>query len=359
MSIFKNKLNIGVDIGSSSIKIVGIKQTMKSPVLEFFRAIDLYDEGHIRHPDELNNTIISDILLELKYELDIKKEKINVSLSGPSTYLYNLEIPDVSHSEIMRAIQWQLKAIVPWELEKVELDYYPIPLKNSAQRQRQIILAVAERDRLGKYLSIFSNAGMEPGIVELDCLSLYNCYEFFNDTKKSTSSILVNVGAYSTNCVAFHPDGNIYFRNLEFGGSTINKTMQENLNLSYLEAEHIKRSTNLSQLIKKFQVQQWYTLRDNLLEAFKRFCSELDQFIKFFQTKTNAEQIDAIYLTGGSTKLQSMLSIMREYLEFPINHWTPLKYLNVNWARNNADVIEKFKYQLPVCLGTALRDDWA
>jgi len=355
VSLFKNKLNIGVDIGSSAIKIVGIKRSMKFPVLEFFRAIDLYDDGHIRHPDDLNNTIISDILIELKYELDIKKEKINVSLSGPSTYLYNLEIPDVSHSEIMRAIQWQLKAIVPWELEKVELDYYPIPQKNSMQRQ--IILAVAERDRLGKYLNIFSNAGMEPGIMELDCLSLYNCFEFFEDTKKSSSIILVNVGAYSTNCVAFHSDGTIYFRNLEFAGSTINKLMQENLHLSYLEAEHIKRSTNLSQILKKFQVQQWYSLRDNLLEAFKRFCSEIDQFIKFFQTKTNTEQIDAIYLTGGSTKLGSLLTIMHEYLEFPIVQWTPLYRLHVNWARNNADVLEKFKYQLPVCLGTALRDD--
>jgi len=357
LSIIKKRLNIGIDIGSSSIKIVGIKKTKKFPVLEFFRAIDLYDDGHIRNPEEISNTILSDILLELKYELDIRKDRVNVSLSGPQTYLYNLEIPDLSHNEIMQAIQWQLKSIVPWEIDRVELDYYPIPLKNAYQNQKRIILAVAERDKLAKYLSIFSNIGLETGIIELDCLALYNCFEFFEEKEKLKSNIIVNIGAYSSNCVACHPDGNLYFRNLEFGGAIINKVIQESLNLTYIEAEHIKRATNLTQILKNFQLQQWYKVKDNLLESFERFCFELDQFIKFFQAKENVEQIDTIYLAGGTMKMQSLLSLMQNHLQIPIVRWSPVKYLQINWLRNNAELIDNYKYQMPVCLGTALRND--
>lgn len=357
MSIFKKRINIGIDIGSSSIKIIGVKQTKKIPVLEFFRAIDLYDDGHIRNPEELTNAILSDILLELKYELDIRKERVNVSLSGLQTYIYNLEIPDASHNEILRAIQWQLKSIVPWEIEKVELDYYSIPSGNISESQKRIILAVAEKDKLAKHLSIFSNIGLEPGIIELDCLSLYNCFEFFEEKEKQNSNIIVNMGAYSSNCVAYHPDGNMYFRNLEFGGSGINKVLQENLNLTYIEAEHVKRSTNLTQILNNFKLQQWYNVRDYLLESFQNFCYELDQFIKYFQAKENVEKINSIFITGGTMKMQSLIALMQNFLNIPVVRWSPLKYLDVNWLRNNAELIDRYKYQIPVCLGAALRTD--
>ncbi len=357
MAIFKKKLNIGIDVGSSSIKIVGIRKTKKYPVLEFFRAIDLYDDGHIRNPDELNNTILSDILLELKYELDIRKERVNLTLSGPQTYLYNLEIPDISHNEIMRTIQWQLKSIVPWEIEKVELDYFPIPARNGAANQKHMILAVAEKEKLEKHLSVFSHIGMETGIVELDCLSLYNCYDFFEQNEKLESNVLINVGAYSSNCVVFQTDGNMYFRNLEFGGSTINDILQKNLNLSYIEAEHIKRSKNLTQILNKFPIDQWFKVRDSLLEAFERFCFELDQFIKYYQAKENVAQLNAVFVTGGTMKMQNLITLMQNYLQLPVIRWSPLKYLQVNWLRNSAELIDNFKYQIPICLGAALRND--
>lgn len=357
MAIFKKKLNIGIDIGSSSIKIVGIRKTKKHPVLEFFRAIDLYDDGHIRNPDELNNTILSDILLELKYELDIRKERVNLTLSGPQTYLYNLEIPDISHNEIMRTIQWQLKAIVPWEIDKVELDYFPIPARNGAENQKQMILAVAEKDKLEKHMSVFSHIGMETGIVELDCLSLYNCYNYFEQNEKLESNVLINVGAYSSNCVIFQPERNMYFRNLEFGGSTINDILQKNLNLSYIEAEHIKRSKNLTQILNKFPIEQWYKVRDSLLETFERFCFELDQFIKYYQAKENVARLNAIFVTGGTMKMQNLIILMQNYLQLPVIRWSPLKYLQVNWLRNSAEIIDTFKYQIPICLGAALRND--
>ena len=354
---FKNRINIGIDIGSSSVKVVGIKLNNKSAKLKFFRIHDLFDENHSRNSEDTNISLLNNVLLELKHELGYKKSKLNVALSGENTFVYNLEIPEIAHDEIMRTIQWQLKSIAPWDINKVEMDYFPVPLPGNSEEQKKIILGVIDKNELSKYVHILNEEHFEPKIMEIDCLALFNCFEYFEGFIESEAVIVVNIGSLVSNCIAYHPNKNLYFRKLPFSGLSITKVIQENLNCTLSDAEYLKREIEMDVFAEEVDNQQKQRLDDSLDKSISAFCSDLDQFIKYFQSKEQIDKISKIYLTGGSVNFRKLILRIQEALFMPVSVWNPLKYLDTDCDEKSLDLIHKHQSQISVCLGAALRKD--
>src|SRR5437773_1587620 len=104
-----------------------------------------------------------------------------------------------------------------------------------------VLLVAAKQDKINDYTSVVSQAGRNPLVVDVDVFALQNCYEMNYDTDPGVARALVNIGASTTNVAILKGTTSIFWRDISVGGNHYNDAIRKELNLSFEQAESLKR----------------------------------------------------------------------------------------------------------------------
>ena len=110
---------IGLDIGSHSIKLVGLKKTSKGPFLTCF--------GMKKIPQGIAKEDISSISILLKdliEEVGIKTKKVRLTVSGSGIHIRRMTMPSIPKKELIKALPWEIKEHLPFPVETARIQYH-------------------------------------------------------------------------------------------------------------------------------------------------------------------------------------------------------------------------------------------
>ena len=110
---------IGLDIGSHSIKIVGLKMTSKGP---FLTALGIKEIP--RRKDEEDTHTLIETLKALLKEVPLKTKKVRLTVSGGGVNLIRLTLPSMPKAELLEAIRWEIKDQLPFPIETARIDFH-------------------------------------------------------------------------------------------------------------------------------------------------------------------------------------------------------------------------------------------
>lgn len=348
MALSKGKRLVGLDIGSSSVKVVELKSTPKG--LHQYQLVNLGMERLI--PEAIVDGTIMDsgavinAIHQVFEQNRIKTRSVATSLSGSSVIIRKISLPVMSDEELSESIHWEAEQYIPFAMEDVNLDYQVVERRSGEQATMDVILAAVKKDRINDYTSVISQAGKSPIIVDVDAFALQNAFEINYPDELDKVLALINVGASVTNISIFQEGTSVLWRDISFGGNQYTESIQKELNLSYEQAEELKRGGEVEEIPHE-------TLFSILNSVSANIVREVQKTVDFFQ----AVSLDKIIISGGSAKIRGLDQFLSEKLNTPVEMFNPFRNISHSPKEFDPEYLNDVAPIFGIAVGLALREE--
>lgn len=298
--LLKQEPSIGLDIGSSGLKLIELEKKGKEKILKRFSYMELI-------PGADAGSSLSDFLKSQK----LAGRQVNISVSGQSVVMRYLSWPRMTLGELKNAMHFEAKEYIPFPLEEVVLDC-AIVKDNFENSKMLIVLAAIKKVILQERLGLLEKAGLTPKIIDVDCFCLANIfaksYSVLDASAKEKTIALLNIGALTTN-MAIMDSGILRFsRDISFGVKGL---------------------------------------------ALAGLSSEITTSIDYYENQ-NGRPVEKLLVSGGGSYSQDTLNFLSHQLNLPVESFDNLYGIAIDPGLN----VEEFKPKknlFAVALGLALR----
>ena len=344
----KKKGVAGLDVGSSSIKIVELDGKLNNLTLESLGfenlANDAIVDGQIM---ELN--LVSDVIQNICNDHQITAPQVVTGVSGHSVIIKNIVLPPMSRDELEESIDWHAEEHIPYDLSDVNLDYH-ITAENS--QETQVLIAACKRERIDTLRQAIQLAGRQTVAIDVDTFALQNCYEVNYQPDDSQVVTLLNIGASTMNVNLVQGTRSLFTRDITIGGSQFTDILQKNLGISFLQAEAVKRGvSDASDGIEEKAIEP---LMGNVTEM---VAMEIQKTFDFYRATTEDDQFlpQKILISGGGSKLSGLAQDLSTRLELPVEVLDPFRGIKVDTRKFDPDYLSEIMPEMAVAVGLAIR----
>ncbi|MCG8606865.1 pilus assembly protein PilM [bacterium] len=357
MSLFSGKLRVGVDLGSTTIKVVGVHQIRHSYELQFYDVVDLVQEYCPNATEEIQDDLYVEQLQKIAATHRMKDATLSVTLPADSAVIHLIHL-DASQSdeEAAETIQSELGEVGLEKLDKMQIVVQPIEAGPAESGQQALLACAVPKETMRRYLAILRETGLKPSVLDLDALGVYNAFHFFSNKKISFPLTVVQIGSHYTICSILLPGKTPFFKVIKLGGNDLVTSIMDEFNFSYYKAEVMKnrfldssRTTTIS-----YRKTKLYELLFNFSE---QISSEIKKCVRHFQTFEGVVENGQVYVTGGSAKLHVLLELIADHLRMNIHVWNPLDHFIKTSPDQDDEQRRRKGVHLTSALGAVLRGD--
>ncbi len=340
---------IGLDIGSSSVKVCQLKESRRSYQLQCFGLIPLPPEA-IVDGSIMNQSTVVDAVRELIASQRIKVKDVAVSVSGHSVILRKINLPVMTREELDESIQWEAEQYIPFDINDVNIDVSILNDHND-QGQMDVLLVAAKKDMINDYINVVREAGLIAHVVDVDSFAVQNAFEINYNLPVGETVALINVGASVVNINVVHSGISAFTRDIAQGGNQYTDEIQKQLNVSYDEAEALKiggsggeQDSVVPQEVERVMQQVSETI-----------ANDVQRSLDFYAATSADASITRIYLSGGCAKVPALSRSIQAKTGVPVDTVDPFR--NIDIAARGLDP-NFLRMQAPlaaVSVGLALR----
>ena len=245
MGIFgKKKETIGLDIGSSGIKLVQLGQGPKGYQLQALAVValplDAISEGAIKDPPP-----VVDAIKEAVGKAGVKEKDAIIAVSGRDVIVKKLQLLKVSPKELGGAIQNEAGDHIPFAIDEVYLDYQVVGEAPEGAGTMDVMLVAVKRIRVNEYVGVVEGAGLNPVVVDVDSFALENQFELNNPELTQEAVALIDIGASVMKTNVVRGGASIFARDIAFGGNNYTQAIAQQLSVPFEKAEAAKQGQDV------------------------------------------------------------------------------------------------------------------
>ena len=331
----KKESSLGVDIGTSSIKIVELKSGAKDKI-----ELTNYGEGVVRadvvlqsSSSKLSVAQASDIIREIIRVANIKETKAIMSLPVFSGFSTVISLPQMPEAELNQAILYEAKKYIPLPLSEVQFEWVKI---NSTKNTNILIVAVTN-ELINKYNEIAKLSGLTLSYLELDTFSLARSLI----GKSDGSSLIINIGSRNTTLSVVEGEWPIFTRNLDVSGFEFSKLIASSQGVDFARAEGLKKEKGINAGEGVL-----LPLLDSIFLEGRRMIVE--------NSSPERMPVNKIIISGGSSKMPGLLEYasksigQKVVMGFPFN--------GIIYPEALKPILQELAPSFDVAVGLALRE---
>jgi type IV pilus assembly protein PilM len=345
--MFFEKNLLGLDIGSQSIKMVDIEKTRNGYQLKSL-GIGLIPAECIVDKDIMDSETVVDTVKNLRENLKVKARGSATAISGHSVIVKKAELPIMNEGELRQSLPIEAEQYIPFDINDVYLDTFILGESIERTDMMDVLFVAAKRELVDEYASAVRNAGLKPMLIDIDVFSLETMYEANYPDAPENIVALVDAGASMINVNILKDGMSIFARDISMGGRQLTERIQREFNVSFERAENIKTGANIEGIdLEKIN----YIFK----MAAETYVQEIRRTLDFFLSTMVNENIEKIYMSGGSSRIPGLTKLLEKQMEIPVEIINPFN--NVKWDDRVFDP-EYMAYiapQMAVAVGLALR----
>ncbi len=347
----KSKDVIGLDIGSSSVKIIQLKEGKHGYMLVNFGMIGLPPETIVDNAI-MNSAAVVEVIKELLNSTKIKEKNVVMGLSGHSVIIKKITLPTMSQEQLEEAIHWEAEQYIPFDINDVNMDVTILNPNSTVAGQMDVLLVAAKKEMVQDYISIAAEAGLTPVVIDVDVFALQNMFEVNYEMNPGETIVLCNIGASNTNLNIINNGISLFTRDLTVGGNMITEEIMKGLNISFEEAEALKvggQSTLDGDSVIPQEV-------DKIIQSVSdMIANEIQRSIDFYTATTADSSIGRIYLCGGGAKIASIMRILEARLNIPVELINPFRNIEIDEKRFDTEYIQNIAPLASISVGLGIR----
>jgi type IV pilus assembly protein PilM len=343
-----SKLAVGLDIGSSSVKLVQLKQRKDALQLVAYGSAPLPPEA-IVDGAMMNSSAIVEAIHGLLSEQRVKAKDVAIGVRGHSVIIKKIQMPRMTQEELDESIQWEAEQYIPFDVKDVHIDTQ-ILSEGDASGQMDVLLVAAKKDMINDYTSVCAEAGLNVSVVDVDAFAVQNAFEANYEPPAAETVVLVNVGSSVSNINVLANGATTFTRDVTMGGSAFTEEIQKQLNVSYEEAEALKIGGNgESDAVVPQEVERV------IQGVAEQMAGEIQRSLDFYAATAADHRIARLFLAGGTARLPALLKSIESRAGVPVEVMNPFRSIDIDHKRFDPALIASASSGAAVALGLALR----
>ncbi|PLX75451.1 MAG: pilus assembly protein PilM [Desulfuromonas sp.] len=343
----KKKDLIGIDIGSSAVKIVHLKESKGRFELATLGMSLLPPEAIVDNAIMDSSTIV-EVVKGLVESLKIKTKNVATSISGHSVIIRKIQMPIMTEEEMESSIKWEAEQYIPFEISEVNLDFQQLGPDENDNSMVNVILVAAKKDFVNDYVALFKECGLEPLVMDIDCFAVENVFETSYGMAEEEVVALIDMGASSMNVNVLKNGASVFTRDIQVGGNVYNEEIQKRLGVDGETADKLKFGTEVDDIEPE-------RVSEIIEDATENLAQELQRSIDFFAATTADEKVQKVYITGGVSKIPSVKPALESRLGVAVEHIDPWRQIAHNEKDFDPEYLNTMGPVYTVAVGLAMR----
>ena len=345
------KSYLGVDIGTTSIKMVEISKGRIQPKLQNYGILESY--GHL---ERLNDAIqtsslklaerqTAELLKLLLKKIKIKTFDAIASIPAFSTFITILEIPEMSEIDAAKAVPFQIRQHIPLPTSEVAIEWLKVGKKEDEKgfSKQEILVISVPNEQIRRYQNVFKLAGLKLKALEVETLGLIRAL-IANDP---TPTLIVDIGARSTNIAV--AEGGFLKHNYQtdFAGGSLTQAIASGLNINIRRAEELKKQRGLLAAGGEYELSTLtLPFLDAIINEAKRAGANYE--------KSQGVKVERVILTGGGANLLGIEKYFEEQINLPTVIGNP--FSKVKYPPRIEPIVKELGPSFSVAIGLGIKE---
>ncbi len=361
INVFSNNSNnnvLGIDIGSSSIKVVEIKKKDGKAMLVTYGMIGLgsYAETDVGRVTNLSVEKIIEALNETLKQSGVTTKKGALAIPVQSSLIFTIEVPpNVKKDEMSSVVTTEARRYIPVPITEVSLDWFLLPKKEAtfleansenvsapSEEKTEVLVVAIQNDAIAKYRSIINRCKLNANFFEIEVFSSIRS----NFEHELSSVLLIDFGASRTKLSIVEFGTVKSFHIVSRGGADITDSISKSLSISFPEAEKMKKEYGL------YGNPNEKKLADVIKIHTDYIFSETNNVLLGYEKKYN-RTISKVILTGGGALLKGLKEVALNNFKAEVEVGRP--FSKVGTPAFLDKILESTGPEFAVAIGLALR----
>jgi type IV pilus assembly protein PilM len=334
---------IGVDVGSSSIKVVQLHLNKEVATLDTYGELQLgpYDNTEIGRSVRLRPDKLIEAFIDILREAGTTAKSISLAISYNATFTAVITIPTDDPVKADQMLTIEARKYIPVPLTDVTLDWVPISLTEDRKGTKGLIVAI-HNEALSRYDAMVHGSDLPSVAREIELFSTIRTTLSQNDTTVG----VIDLGAGSTKIYLVHNGVIGKSHSIQMNGVEITSLIAKTLGVDFHVAEEQKRRQGLGIITDNPALEKGFT--DILSRGFR----EIHTIIRRFEEEEHVH-IEKVILTGGGAVLRGLVTYVTDALSTSVVIADP--FTKVAYPAFLEDTLKEAGPSFAVALGVALR----
>lgn len=338
---------LGLDISSSSVKLLEISQSGKQYRIESYGVASLPPNAVV----EKNIAELEGVAEAVSNVYTASKSKLKtaaVAVAGSAVITKLIDMPDGLNDDSMETqITLEADQYIPYPLDEVAIDFEVQGESEKNPEQVEVLLAACRRENVDLRVDALEMADLTTKIVDVEAYAIERAFELILpqlDCDVDSAIAIVDIGSTMTTLSVLVDGQTVYTREQLFGGRQLTEEIQRRYGLSMDEAGVAKKQGGLPD-----------DYEPEVLEPFKdAVVQQVTRSLQFFFSSSQYNDVDHIVLAGGVASMTGLADLVQEKLGTPTTVANPFADMAVS-SKVNAMNLTNDAPSLMIACGLALR----
>ncbi|MBI4088947.1 type IV pilus assembly protein PilM [Candidatus Kaiserbacteria bacterium] len=350
----KDKSVLGVDIGSSSLKVVQLRKDHGQAVLETYGELALgpYGGSEVGQATNLSAEQVTETLKDLLREAKVTAKNCGVSIPFARSLLALITLPyRKSPAEQRTVIELEARKFIPVPISEVQLDWFVVPRADPAQFTEsdphstsaahetiEALLVAVHNDELSLLQNVVVGAGLKASFYEIEIFSTIRAV-----VEEPVRPVMVlDVGAASTKAYVIEYGIVALSHAINVGSQDITRAISISSNVPIARAEALKKGKGFSDAgtLESFEL------------VFSRIFSEARRVLVQYEA-AHKKSIVSVVLTGGGGVTKELAAYAKNVFSIDVHVADPFKKTKAPAFMR--PTLEEIGPEFAVAVGLALR----
>ncbi len=332
---------LGIDIGTSSMKVVELVPTGKKGWRLAAAASMPSPAGGIQ-PNLANSQQYSAAVARLIKESGARSKRVVCAIPEEQVSSHIVQMPVMKESEIDEALQWQVEQYIPIPQDQATWSYKILSQDTNGM---EILLVASSKELIETYKKILEQAGLEVAAMETELMATARAML----TPESPLSVIVDIGSRTTDLGIIRGNELLFARTIPTAGEALSRALQTGLGLDAAQAEQYKNTYGFSRT----------QMDGKVMEAMKPvlglIATEIKKTIDFYVSKHSQETVKVVVLSGGVAAMPDIVGNLSGMLGLETVVGNPFNQVSLDKAQATSLAGSESFYG--VAVGLAKRED--
>jgi type IV pilus assembly protein PilM len=345
----KHPQMIGLDISSSSVKLVELSQSASGELVLERLASEPFEKGWIVDGQIEKFDEVADAVRRVVSRSGTKTRHVVMAMPQSAVITKKIVLPaGLREDEMEMQVESEAHQYIPFSLDEVSLDFCVIGPNATSVGDVDVLIAASRKDRVQDRQGLAEAAGLTPIVLDIEShasrLAMGRLIGALPDQGKDSLVALFEIGADTTSLKVLREEEMLYDRDQSFGGSQLTQLISRQYGFSYEEAEQKKISGDLPE-----------DYESTLLTPFvDSLAHEIGRALQYFFTSTPHHKVHYVMLAGGTAAMPGLRERVKDVTGFASKVVNPFEGMKLGSSVREAKLRREAPSYLTAC-GLAMR----
>ncbi|MFH1407246.1 MAG: type IV pilus assembly protein PilM [Candidatus Omnitrophota bacterium] len=307
MMLKKQKTAFGVDIGSYSVKALGITQEGPQFWLSAIETEKILGSDKPAIVSALKKVVAAGNMASLP---------VGVAISGQFVIVRTVVLPMMTNDELRSSLTYEAEKHIPFKISEMQLDF-KVLASGLPENKMKVLLVGAKKETIEETVANLEAAGLLASFIDIDGFASVNALEFaaFTEAQNKTCAVL-DVGHKLANITVVSNFSPFFLRDISIAGADIILFVKTELGVSFEEAENLLKNPG----------DAFTSTQAAMRSVMERLAGEIRASFDYCESQSEV-LIEKVFLSGGCANFAGFATLLKEMLGMEVVQWKPLSKL--------------------------------